>query len=350
MTGTARLWNIPLHTELPLFNFNGLPVAGIAFSADGKKLAVADGFEGDIQIRGAVDNQTLRHSSKANINFGVRFSPDGLYLLSGDYSGIARLWDLASGKVVREFVHPAGMDIYDVAFSPDGKKILTGGPDLDRKIPVVQVWNAQTGDLIFSLNLPAHDDPIFRVAFSPDGRTMLTAHGVPPMVKLWDANTGDLLIELKDHTGWVTSAEFSPDGKNVVSSSLDKTARLWDVKTGQEIRQFIGHTDGVWKVAFSPDGKTIATASADGTARLWDVQTGRELRRFVGHTAALENVIFSPDSKFIVTAGDDGMVRYWDVDYHTTIQYLCSHLLRDFTDEEQAQYNITDKEPTCPKP
>jgi predicted NACHT family NTPase len=166
---------------------------------------------------------------------------------------------------------------------------------------------------------------------------------------LWDANTGNMIMELSGHTGWVTSAEFSPDGKSIVSASMDKTTRLWDVKTGREIRQFIGHTDGVL-VAFSPDGKTIATASADGTARLWDVQTGKELRRFTGHTAGLENVIFSPDGKFIVTAGDDGMVRYWDVDYKATIQYLCSRLLRDFSDEERAQYNITDNTSTCPKP
>jgi WD40 repeat protein len=102
-------------------------------------------------------------------------------------------------------------------------------------------------------------------------------------------------------------------------------------------------------VAFSPDGNTIATASTDGTARLWDVQTGRELRRFVGHTAGVENMIFSPDGRYIATASDDGTARLWDVDYHTTMQYLCSRLLRDFTDGERAQYNIPDQAPTCPK-
>jgi len=143
---------------------------------------------------------------------------------------------------------------------------------------------------------------------------------------------------------------FSPDGQYAATASNDNTARLWDVQTGQEIRQFIGHTENIWSVVFSADGKTIATASNDGTARLWDVQTGQELRSLVGHTAGVENVIFSPDGKFIATASDDGTARLWDVDYHTTMEYLCSRLLRDFTDEERIQYNITDHEPTCRKP
>jgi hypothetical protein len=57
---------------------------------------------------------------------------------------------------------------------------------------------------------------------------------------------------------------------------------------------------------------------------------------------------FSPDSKYIVTVGNDGIARFFDVDYRTTMKYLCSILLRDFTDNERAQYGITDNTPTCP--
>jgi WD40 repeat protein len=135
-----------------------------------------------------------------------------------------------------------------------------------------------------------------------------------------------------------------------VTASTDRTARLWDVQTGKEIRRFIGHVDLLWSVAYSPNGKYIATASADGTARLWDAQTGEEMRRYVGHTAAVENVAFSPDGKYLVTVSDDATARLWNTDYHTTMQYLCSRLLRDFTNEERVQYNITNSAPTCPKP
>lgn len=78
-------------------------------------------------------------------------------------------------------------------------------------------------------------------------------------------------------------------------------------------------------------------------------RTGQELRRFIGHSAGVENVVFSPEGKYLLTGSGDGTAMLWDVDYHTTIQYLCSVLRRDFTDEERAQYNIMDKTPTCPE-
>jgi WD40 repeat protein len=102
-------------------------------------------------------------------------------------------------------------------------------------------------------------------------------------------------------------------------------------------------------VAFSTDGAQLASGGADGTIRLWDVETGKELRRMAGHTAGVENVIFSPDGKLIASAGDDGLARLWDADYHDTMRYLCSRLLRDFTDDERTQYNIEDDTPTCPE-
>src|SRR5262249_45835640 len=73
------------------------------------------------------------------------------------------------------------------------------------------------------------------------------------------------------------SVAFSPDGKTVVSGSIDRTVRLWDVATGQSLRTLQGHTDAVESVAFSPDGKTVVSGSRDGTLRLWAVLSGQDL-------------------------------------------------------------------------
>ena len=102
-------------------------------------------------------------------------------------------------------------------------------------------------------------------------------------------------------------------------------------------------------MAFSPDGRYALSASGDSTARLWDVTTGVELRRFVGHIGAVGIVSFSPDGKHVLTGADDGIARLWFVDLHDEIQYLCSRLTRDFTDDERKQYEIKDSAPTCPK-
>jgi WD40 repeat protein len=73
----------------------------------------------------------------------------------------------------------------------------------------------------------------------------------------------------------VTSAAFSPDGKRIVTSSWDKTARVWDAETGELIGELKGHKNVVWTAAFNPDGTRIVTASGDQTVRIWTLRAGR---------------------------------------------------------------------------
>ncbi len=115
-----------------------------------------------------------------------------------------------------------------------------------------------------------------------------------------------------------------------------------------QIRQFVGHTGAVYGAAFSPDGKYVLTSGVDGTARLWDVQTGQELRRFAGYTDEERYVAFSPDGKHILTASQDSTARLWLTDLQDTIRAVCSLLTRDLTSEERTQFGISDQGPTCP--
>ena len=94
------------------------------------------------------------------------------------------------------------------------------------------------------------------------------------------------MLTFTGHTGVVQGVAFSPDGKQVLTSSSDETARLWDVRQREEVLKFTGHTGSLRGAAFSPDGKTVLTGGDDNTARLWDAQTGLELKRFIGHTGA----------------------------------------------------------------
>jgi WD40 repeat protein len=95
---------------------------------------------------------------------------------------------------------------------------------------------------------------------------------------LWDVRTGQSLKTLSNHTNWVSSVAFSPDGCLLASGSMDHTLRLWDVHTGQSLKTLSGHTNWLWSVAFSPDGHLLASGSADATIKLWDVQTGECLK------------------------------------------------------------------------
>ena len=348
--GLVRVWDVQPQPHLPVFIGHTDAISAASFSPDGQLLATS-AIDG-LRLWQSSTGQLLRNLPEAGSASGTEFSADGRYLLSGNLTGVATMWNVETGRAQRQFIHPSIFQIYDMAFSPDGRSIMTAGtgPGTGDDLPeTIWVWDLRhTAEPALKINTGGH--PIFQAVFSPDGQYILGAVGNEPVARLWEAKTGSLVREFTGHEDVVLDAAFSPDGKIIATSSSDNTVRLWNAQTGQEIRQFLGHIEAVWGVEFSPDGKTLLSGSLDGTVRLWDMETGKELRRMVGHTAGVESAIFSPDGKFIVSVSDDGTARLWDADYHDTMDYLCSRLLRDFTDKERIQYGISDNTPTCLKP
>jgi WD40 repeat protein len=239
----------------------------------------------------------------------VAFSPDGRLVLTGSLYKNARLWDKATGQEIRTFTgHSSG--VTSVAFSPDGLFALTGSVD-----KTARLWDLATGQQIRIF--AGHGSIVNSVAFSPNGRFVLTGSGSPGdssgdnTARLWDANTGQQIRTFAGHTKAVVSVVFSPDGQFVLTAG-DTTARLWNVNTGQQIRIFAGHTGAVNSAAFSPDGGVVLTGSWDKTARLWDVATGHQTRSFNADEIAVHAVAFSPNGRSVLTAGMIGTARLWD--------------------------------------
>ncbi|KIM35783.1 hypothetical protein M413DRAFT_79084 [Hebeloma cylindrosporum] len=161
--------------------------------------------------------------------------------------------------------------VSSVAFSPDGKHVVSGSSD-----STVRIWNPQTGKQV-ERPLQGHTAPIVYVAFSADNGGIISTDK-DNILRTWDAGTAEPVgAPFRGHTQSVLCVAFSPDGKRIVSGSYDQTIRIWDVEaaeaTGKPVGEpFRGHTKSVLCVAFSPDGKRIVLGSYDQTIRIWDVE------------------------------------------------------------------------------
>jgi WD40 repeat protein/tRNA A-37 threonylcarbamoyl transferase component Bud32 len=233
----------------------------------------------------------------------VAFSPDGRRIVTGSFDHTAKVWEAASGRELLT-LKGHGCGVYSVAFSPDGQRIVTGSGDQTAK-----VWEAASGREL--LTLKGHSGGVFSVAFSPDGQRIVTASS-DQTARVWEAASGRELLTLKGHNAWVRSVAFCPDGQRIVTGSWDQTAKVWEAASGRERLTLKGHSGLILSVAFSPDGQRIVTGSFDQTARVWEAASGRELLTLKGHSGLVYSVAFSPDGQRIVTGSWDETARVWE--------------------------------------
>jgi WD40 repeat protein/serine/threonine protein kinase len=289
-------------------------IGSLAYSPDGKRLATSGGawdntrhawVAGEIRMWNAKSGKELfaLKGPTAGVN-SVVFSPDSKRLATGGNDRIVRVWDAQTGEEIFTLKGHTGTVNY-VTFSPDGKRLASASRD-----KTVKVWDAQASQEL--LTLKAHTDEVNSVVFSPDGE-LLASVSDDKTVKVWDALTGQELLTIKGHTGAVNRVAFNPNSKRLASAAADHLVKVWDAQTGMELLSLKGHAGVVNSVAFSPDGKRLGSASDDKTVKVWDAQTGQIIHAFKGHTDAINDVAFSPDGKRLASASADKTAKVWDV-------------------------------------
>jgi WD40 repeat protein len=369
--GSVKVWDIETGAEVTtLSGYRGS--SSFAFSPDGKRIASSS--DGDITIRdGATGEEVVTLRGHNNNVPSMAFSPDGKQIVSGDGYGVVKVWDVETGveamtlwesssrvmfspfvsyssdgtriiscgqhmsvrvwdamtgaelmtlmghqgytSYVISTLNGKGIEsgeghISSVAFSPDGKRFITGSSD-----KTIKVWDFTVSPEVRALDVPHSRNWIRSVVYSRDGkRIAVCGNGV----KVLDAYSGQELITIRihaeskrDQSVAATAVKFSPDGKHIVSGHGDKTIRVWDVITGEELMTLGGHYDGISSVDYSPDGNKIVSGSRDTTVKVWDATTGEELMIFAGHKGMVKSVAFSADGKRIVSVASE--IKLWDV-------------------------------------
>ena len=280
------------------------------------------------------------------------FSPSNSVMANGLVKKFAGIAQVAVGQhhdwPRNEHVlqgHTAG--VLSVAFSPDGRHIVSGSSD-----KTIRVWNVQTvvrqvgnslqgytsqpsvpvslpldkGHIVNSLQ--GNPGQVMSVAFSPDGMCIVSGSSDLKTIQVWNAQTGAQVGNpLHGHTDQVSSVAFSPDGRHIVSGSFDKTIRIWDAQTGGQMGNPLqGHTSQVMSVAFSPNGRQIVSGSSDNTIRVWDPQTGSQMGNSIqGHRDRVLSVAFSPNGRYIVSGSKDRTIRVWDTNTRGQVCYCSKH-------------------------
>ncbi|KAF0156945.1 MAG: wd40 repeat subgroup [Syntrophaceae bacterium] len=297
-------------------------VSKIDISPDGR-YALTGSFDSfilwDIQ-RGKKLGTFMHKGSLDPIN--VAFSPDGKYFASGGKG--TKLWNFATGEEIMTFDEE---DAASVVFSPDGKHLLSGGPNLNfnpfvkDKESRMKIYRVSTGELVrdFKLKIPQR---IYSVAYSPDGRRILSGDSAGQM-KLWDIASGREVTSVMATRGFVKvvrSLAFSPDGRHAVSGGSDNRVIIWNATDLTPIKTFVspdsstGLLSGIQSVAFSPDGKYVLSGRMDGKINIWDIASGSEWKNLSGHSSweyGTSAKYFS-DGRHVISAGD-ASTRIWDV-------------------------------------
>jgi WD40 repeat protein len=201
------------------------------------------------------------------------------------YDQQLRIWDVASGRVLRSVPHPENIDA--VAFSPDGSLILTGDGSGN-----IKAFDVGSGRPVWSFKGTSSVQIVWSMTFSPDGTKLLAAVGHNG-AKFLDAKTGRLIRAFDGHRpDYITSgAEFSADGSHILTSSHDETVKYWDVASGKLLRSFdIG---SVGQPTFSSLLKNLEMENFhisagrfwSGTVELDVISTAQDKRAFLSRTS-----------------------------------------------------------------
>jgi WD40 repeat protein/serine/threonine protein kinase len=268
-----------------------------AFSPDGRQIVTTDDKAAQVW-----DAQTGKRSFTLPYDgtvYEAVYSPDGARLVVAGGVGTVRIWNAASGALVRELRrNDTGPRYYAVAMSPDGMLVAAIGTRGD----VANVWDATTGEPVAEIRNDASEFPA--IAFSADGRWLATTGGDD--VRIFDVQARRQAVTIRGPR--IRSLAFDPTGPRLLTGAATGDVAIWSVLSGARIQHLRDVRDPVGAVAFSPDGRLVAAGSVDGAIQIWRTESGELQSQLNPRHSNITAIEFDRASRLVLAAGGDGAV------------------------------------------
>jgi WD40 repeat protein len=280
----------------------------------------------ELRIRWQPPRPPQAYPHPALIN-ALAFTPDGKRLVASGYHELT-VWEVSSGQLVQR-VWTRAERAYGMVFLPDGKLVVAGGrPGQEGDVRVYQLQAAgavvdgvqqldgvHDGQVLVKHLLDV-DDAVLCVAATENGQ-VVAAGGCDRSVRVFDLSQGvaaaKLVQTVENHADWVLSCALTADGKYLVTSSRDKTAKVWNLQARESVVTFPEHQSPVYGVAVKPDGSLGYSVGGDKQLRVWRVAgDGKQVTSAGGHNDEIYRLAINRSGTRLVSGGADRAVRLWD--------------------------------------
>ena len=245
---------------------------------------------------------------------------------------------------------PPGVELWVVAYAPDGNTLAGGGPvyptkdaSLDEASGRVYLWStAAPGQLADSFETPVGRPVAGPLSFTPDGSRLIVPTGFDDgAISIWDTRARAIVRTAPSVDGGIYASDISNDGRTLVTGATDGIVHLWDFASGTPIgTPLTGLKPFTLTVDMSPDGSTVVGADALGDVLLWDVTTGTVIAGLLPGPSSKEAVAasFTPDGHSVIVVSDSGSGWIWDVDPSDWETRACEVAGRSLTHEEWQEF------------
>lgn len=372
---TIRIWDIAKSKTIKIIKYNLAVPVDIKFSPNGAYLACA--YDDNTIVVRETDNYLCHrildgHADDISV---LDFDSTSSYIVSADASQVLKLWDILTGRCIRNFSHLQNkLTCLCVKFSPDNQFIASSGYGKN-----IDIWHVPSGEC--RLILEGHTEQVLDIDFSIDGKSLISA-SYDKSIRVWSLKTGLCDQVLDGHIHSSQAVRFKQNQQEIISAGRDGKLRflpiyenkierqlfshnknieslvfnsngkflacgeetiiyVWNIATG--VCQFVlkGHKDfrdvvkstnntKTWRGAitalkFTPDDQYLISASNDMTIRIWDMKTGLCKYILSGHVEPVKTIAVSADGNKVISGGEDKIVKIWDINTGKELNSLTGH-------------------------